>query len=571
MFCYKCGSSMDEDALFCICCGTPIRAKKEQGETDAQVTESYKQQNTFTQQQPFYYQTAYPTYINEPPKPFVSDKKDKLFILFAALLGFLFCELILFGGLGISVPVYVLIFYAFTMFYLRDKEKKPNKASLWLFIPIALISICFGLYSNGLLQFFNVLLLFTLIVLQLSIYAGVTRYPLFSIGTIADFFSTSIALPFSNLHASFQIMSEKKTDKSKSSTFLKVCIGLVIIIPVAAIIISLLDSADLAFDKVVSGINDVLFNRLGEYVWKIILGVFIGIPLFGGLYALRYKRKHNLDKKVDTKLPSLIDTIIINTALGVIVGIYAIYLLSQIQYFFSGFTSKLPGGFTLAEYARKGFFELVAVVVINLALIGIAILIAKKKEGQTKKSVKAFVCAISLFTILLISSAISKMVLYVHYFGLTLFRVYAAWFMILLAIIFIAVLFKLTKDKFKIVRFICIASLVMYIGLNFVNVDALIPMYNISMYNNHSLKQLDTEAFTDLSDSMVPYVLPLLDNSDTKIADGAKAVLKNSRANIENGKDDKGNYPWQAFNISTWQAKTLIEQNRILFLNFPYK
>ena len=45
-------------------------------------------------------------------------------------------------------------------------------------------------------------------------------------------------------------------------------------------------------------------------------------------------------------------------ALGMISLVYVLYLVSQLAYFSGGFSGILPKGYTMAEYARRGFFEM---------------------------------------------------------------------------------------------------------------------------------------------------------------------------------------------------------------------
>lgn len=58
--------------------------------------------------------------------------------------------------------------------------------------------------------------------------------------------------------------------------------------------------------------------------------------------------------------------------------LYVLFFVSQFPYFLGGFTGELAEGFTYAEYARKGFFELCAVCCINFAVIGIMSFMAKQ-------------------------------------------------------------------------------------------------------------------------------------------------------------------------------------------------
>ncbi len=70
-----------------------------------------------------------------------------------------------------------------------------------------------------------------------------------------------------------------------------------------------------------------------------------------------------------------------NILLGTVCLIYAVYLLSQLAYLGGGFAGILPDGYTLAEYARRGFFEMAWLSFINLGLMCLAMGLVEK-EGR---------------------------------------------------------------------------------------------------------------------------------------------------------------------------------------------
>ena len=129
---------------------------------------------------------------------------------------------------------------------------------------------------------------------------------------------------------------------------------------------------------------------------------------------------------------------------------------------------------TYAEYARRGFFELCTVAGINLAVITVAHFIIKQEAGksdgkdqETKqkapKTLRAEFAVLCLFTMMLIATAVSKMAMYISYYGLTQLRVYTAWFMLLLFIVFIVVGLRQFKN-FNGARIIIISFVIFFSG-----------------------------------------------------------------------------------------------------------
>ena len=103
----------------------------------------------------------------------------------------------------------------------------------------------------------------------------------------------------------------------------------------------------------------------------------------------------------------------------------------------------LPKDFTVAEYARRGFFEMCAIVAINLGLIVLAAGLCRKEQGRVPGPVKGLALFLCVFSLILVATALSKMVLYMGSFGLTRLRVLTSVFMVFLGLVVAAEAVKL--------------------------------------------------------------------------------------------------------------------------------
>jgi len=74
-------------------------------------------------------------------------------------------------------------------------------------------------------------------------------------------------------------------------------------------------------------------------------------------------------------------------------------------------------------------------------------------------------------------------------------------------------------------KYIVIAVTVIGISVSFADIDRVIAKYNTEMYLNGYLKTIDVSAFSDLSDSAVPYLVVLLDDDNDYVALNAKNEL----------------------------------------------
>ena len=157
------------------------------------------------------------------------------------------------------------------------------------------------------------------------------------------------------------------------------------------------------------------------------------------------------DCKRVSKEVSISPVITVFAATMPLLFMYVVFFISQWKYYVSGFLGKLPQNVDYATYAREGFFQLLAVAAINLAVISAVQLFCKKGKKSGDLMIRLLTVIICVFTLILISTAISKLVLYINEYGLTPKRVHAFWGMMVLTLIFIAVILKQIVGNIKLI------------------------------------------------------------------------------------------------------------------------
>ena len=504
---------------------------------------------------------AYQPYYYAPvkTKPEVRiDRHDSVYSLLALLTGFLFCEFILFaGGLGVGVPLFFIAAYAGVIFYGLKTKTAELKRGAALFVPVGLLLACFVLFDNTVLGVLNLMLLFFLAVLQFMSMFGARDYDTLSKGLAFDFFNGFVARPVTNLDKLFVVTAKGAKASKGNRLFVRILIGVVICIPLLAVILSLLASADKAFEDVLDSFTKYISESFWEYLAKILLGIGLAVPLFGALYAFRYKTKTGPVKMPD--LPRKLDRVVAYTVLSVVCAVYIFFLTVQFNYMFNAFRGLLPGDFIYSEYARRGFFELVAIAVINLGLLAVFYIFSGRKEGRLPAALKFFLIALSAITLVIIGSALSKMVMYMGVFGLTQLRVYTSWFMILTAVVFLAAVVKTLKVNFKVVRFIAVFFILWFLALNYAGTDSLIARYNIRQYESGESGELDVAMFGSLSDAVVPQLLQLTQSNDAYIQMEARSLLTEKYDRL----DDQN---WRQMNRESLKAAELLRENKADYL-----
>ncbi|HOU10687.1 MAG TPA: DUF4173 domain-containing protein [Clostridiales bacterium] len=460
---------------------------------------------------------AYYPYAGPPVKvktPAAVDGSDKLFALFSVVIGFVFCEFALFRGLSFGMPAFFAAAYALIIGYGRKSRSIDVKKGAALLVPIVLLLLCNAVYGNPALNALNFPALFFFAVLHLMSMFGARNYPALTKELFVDFLNGFFVRPVMNLDKIFVVSAKGVKEKGGRKLGWRILLGFLVCIPVLAVIIALLSSADKAFESLVRKIGDIIGNRILEYLFKIFLGAVLAVPLFGAVYSFRYK-KGRPDAKAVT-LPAKLDPAVAYTVLSLVCAVYFVFLFVQFNYMFLAFAGRLPENFIYSEYARRGFFELAAVAAINLAISAAAYVFSPKKSGKPAAALKVLLLTLSFVTLVIIGSAFAKMAMYMDVFGLTRLRVWTSWFMILTAAVFLMTIVKVLSSKFSVVKAVCVFFTVWYLVLNLAGTDAVVAKFNVEKYRSDTSAALDVGMFYRLSDSMVPFALDILKETDKK-------------------------------------------------------
>ena len=208
-------------------------------------------------------------------------------------------------------------------------------------------------------------------------------------------------------------------------------------------------------------------------------------------------------------------------------------------YYLSAFGGILPEGYSYSEYARQGFFELCGTAVLDLFVIFVAGVLAKRNEsGRKPVAVRIYSAVFGITTILLICSAMSKMIMYIGEYGLTGLRFYTSWFMILLGIVFFVLILHEIFPGMKTVATLFISFTVMLGVLCFSDPDARIAQYNVESYLSGTTQQIDTYSLAALSEGAAPYVEKLGD-ADENLRPRCRVAL----AQIKESRNSKVYFP----------------------------
>lgn len=447
-----------------------------------------------------------------PPKPlFPLSRGDTAF----ALCGVVGCILLsvwgLFGGmaLGYLLSMAALLVLFLIYFAKGGRWTLLSAVSGLLALGMGAVFVC---TTNGSVRFFGTVLGF---LLALVCFDGLVNGR--SVGnrqTVGVFFGAVSALGNVGM-AIRSLFSNGKGDKKAVG---KVLIGLLCSLPVVAVVVPLLISSDYAF----RGLMTNLFSDAAATIAKSVFGLLLALPAVSYGFSLKYRRTATLRPGGFAG----IENVYIVSFLSVISLCYLLYLYSQLAYFFSAFRGFLPEGeITYAQYARKGFFEMCVIAVINLGLVFLAMLLAKKRNGKVGHGVKAVATFIALFTLIIIATAISKMVLYIAAYGMTVLRLTTSAFMVFLAVVFVTAILRIYIRRVNVVKTALLTAGLVVLVLGVGNVNGICARYNYEAYMTQKLDTVDVQAMYELGDEGIPYLVKLTYCADESVSSPAKAYL----------------------------------------------
>ncbi len=440
------------------------------------------------------------------PKPLFELKKGDTAFAVCALVASIFTSIFgIFGGFAFGYLLSIALMTALFCIYFAKGGKVSVMPVICGLLSLA-NSAVFICTTNSSVRFFGVVVSF---LLGLVCFDGMTNGATAGNRQTAGIFY-SAASTVGNIGVSLKSLFTGGDGDKKAVG--KALVGLLCAVPVLIIVVPLLISSDDAF----SGMLSNIFSSSGNAfltVLKAVFGAVISMFVISYGISLKFVR---VSKMKDSKFAGIENVYIISflSAIGVC---YLLYLFSQLAYFFSAFKGFLPNDdITYSQYARKGFFEMCVIAVINLCLVFFSILLAKKQNGKVCHGIKAIATFISVFTLIIIATAISKMALYIDAYGMTVLRVTTSAFMLFLGIVFIAVILRIYINKINIVKTALIAAGCIVLMLGTANVNAVCAKYNYEAYKSKELKTVDIEALYDLGDEGIPYVVRLAcsDNKD---------------------------------------------------------
>ncbi len=504
-------------------------------------------------------------------------------ISFAAILGMLVDYLFYGKPMGVSFFVFILILIIFSLILTKKFQQKLFKTQYFFLIPIVLFSVMIFCRSSSFLTFFNILFSLFLIFLFFTLFSeknlldfNLSKYFIFPLSFILNSFKKS---------ARFidKIINQNQIGRGFGSPRFKSAIrGIIISIPILAVFIWLLSSADIVFQKYLDRLLEINIDL--EIVLRILI-VSVASCFFIGVFAKAFannKSESSLAKNNQSKFLGSIESSIVLGSVGLL---FLVFIIIQFFYLFGSkeYVWGIEQYITYSDYAKKGFGELIAVSIISFLLI-YAIDKFGKRENLGQKNLFKILSGILVFEIFVImASAFSRLSLYVDGYGYTFSRLLAFVFLIGFSFIFLIFLYKIILEKKEGLFLYSVFWLIIlfFVGINILNPDAFIAKENIKRYiqKNQQWEGLDVRYLVRLSDDAVPEIVKIFNtNLDEEIKAKMSFELSNrynppynipcnwvginqcKRIPLQEQLEKiKKSQKWQSFNLSKNKALTTLD------------
>ena len=242
------------------------------------------------------------------------------------------------------------------------------------------------------------------------------------------------------------------------------------------------------------------------------------------------------------------------------------FVAVQFTYLFAGLGS-LPEGLNLAEYSRRGFFELVFVIVITAIVIAaVCVLTKNNSKDRLPAYVKVALLIITASNAIMIVSAARRLLIYISEYDLTVSRFNAAVLIALMAVVDIVIALRIIFDGLRVSAVIGSVLAVTAAAYCIFNVDGFVAKYNIDRYLEDPVKNsIDVDYIaTDLSAAAIPQLERLMNNADKEtLKQHAKLAIANiaERCDLFTG-DEKDICRWT---LDRQIAVDILDKNGITY------
>ena len=473
---------------------------------------------------------------------------------FGLLVQFLFIESLL----GVNFPITIAVLMVAGWFARDRTAAGPQLADAWTG-PAALVLATFvAIRGDSALVALDVLGAIGLTGLALASFGGlaIVRRPFERIlqlgGRIAGWGLIGGATVLSS--ARWVAPEQGRNALSRGAPLIR---GILLAVPLLLIFAFLFSAADAVFAEYAGNLFDWNVD-LDELLARGLLAALAAWAAAGllGLVALR-------DRSTDPPVTTVRSRVRVGTTECLIVllaldALFGAFVVIQAAYLFGGLDTLATTGMTYAEYARRGFFELLAVAFLVAALIlGLEAVVTRRSRAYVGAAM-----VLVVLTVVVLASSLLRLRLYQEAYGWTELRFYVLAAIGWLAIGAVTAIGALATNRTRwLPHFMVVLSVVFGIGFNLIGPVHFIAEQNVARATDPSLVPPGGETGLD-----VYYLSSLGTDADIVMAESLTQLPQPVRAEVEAALADTGAHlattpyidAWQGWNLSRETALGLL-------------
>jgi hypothetical protein len=239
----------------------------------------------------------------------------------------------------------------------------------------------------------------------------------------------------------------------------------------------------------------------------------------------------------------------VTVALWIINLLFIAFMIVQLRYLFGGANLvEVTPGLTYAEYARRGFFELVAATVLAVPVMLVADWAVA--PNARRSTLRATMLLLVVLLLGVIASAAYRMSLYQEAYGLTEQRVIVSTIIVWVTSVLVWLVLTVLRGRRELFALgTIVAGVVCIAGLHIANPHALIARVNID--RAAAGKEYDGSYLKSLSADAVPVIVARLEQLPAAERCSAARMLEERWSGERRG-------GWRTWNVSDARARRLV-------------
>jgi len=459
------------------------------------------------------------------------------------------------AGLGINVPIATLLLLG-AGWLVRDPEQAaPRLADAWLAPGALILSAFVALRGDGTLVALDILGALALSGAALVSFGGlrVLERPFAAIASLAARLAVSGVVAGTRPFAALVRSMPSLRGRGVTGRAAPVVRGLLIAVPLVILFVALFSAADAVFAQITEDLVDWDLD-LGSVPARLVVAGVVAWVAAGLLaFVARGDDPSPQSGERGTASRLRIGSAEAVTVLVVLDLLFIGFVVLQATYLFGGRDTLAASGLTYSDYARRGFFELLAVAF----LVGGLVLAAERFVRDRPMTYLAAAIGLVVLTIVVLASAFLRIRLYQDAYGWTELRFYVLAAIIWLAIGAVVAIVTLATNRSRwLLHAIVGLSFAFGLAFNIIGPVQLVTEQNIQRALHPELVApggetgLDIFYLASLGDDAMPLLAARLCDLDP--TDAARFALETRTERLA---DDDSGRAWQAWNLSRERAR----------------